>query len=212
MKAFINRLGVVLILGAGLVLPAAEAQQPSANLDSMLNAVANAPGWGSSAPTAYQGGAYMSGYPASMPRPMRVRASMGSSSYGRSLGGGFNTAAGQSQNNYAQNNSAQNNYAQNEARSCYYRAQDQASRAHNCYNRSFNGDRYSRRQAADEALYAARAARREADRAYNQAASGDSVAQTYADKAYAVASSAMADADRARGNADRARDRSDDGW
>jgi hypothetical protein len=211
MKVFPNGLAFVLIL-SGFVYCRAEAQGSSANLNRLLDDVANAPGWGSSAPTSYPRGSYTSGYPVSMPRPMPVRPSMGSSGYGRNIGGGFNTAAGQSQNNYAQNNSAQNNHAQNEARSCYYRAQDQASRAHNCYNRSFYGDRYSRSQAADEALYAARAARREADRAYNQAASGDSVAQTYADKASAVASSAMADADRARGNADRARDRSDDGW
>jgi len=94
----------------------------------------------------------------------------------------------------------------------FYRAQDQADRAREAYDRSWHGDKYNREQAAEEAQYAAREARREADEAYSKADGGDPNARTYAEKAQAAAEDAQSYADKAETNAERAEDNSRRGW
>ncbi|MBX9940554.1 MAG: hypothetical protein K2Y32_14940 [Candidatus Obscuribacterales bacterium] len=94
----------------------------------------------------------------------------------------------------------------------FYRAQDQADRAREAYDRSWHGDKYNREQAAEEAQYAAREARREADEAFSKADSGDPNARTYAEKALAAAEDAQSYADKAETNAERAEDNSRRGW
>jgi len=100
----------------------------------------------------------------------------------------------------------------NSASDNFYRAQDQANRAREAYDRSWHGDKYNREQAAEEAQYAAREARREAEQAYSKASSGDPNASTYADKAQAAADDAQSYADKAETNAERAEDNSRRGW
>lgn len=94
----------------------------------------------------------------------------------------------------------------------FYRAQDQASRAREAYDRSWHGDKYNREQAAEEAQYAAREARREAEQAYSKVGSGDPNANTYAEKAQSAADDAQSYADKAETNAERAEDNSRRGW
>jgi len=94
----------------------------------------------------------------------------------------------------------------------FYRAQDQADRAREAYDRSWHGDKYNREQAAEEAQYAAREARREAEQAYSKASSGDPNARTYAPKAQSAADDAQNYADKAETNAERAEDNSRRGW
>lgn len=99
-----------------------------------------------------------------------------------------------------------------DAASNFYRAQDQADRAREAYDRSWHGDKYNREQAAEEAQYAARQARREADQAYGKVGRGDPNAQTYAEKALSAAQDAQSYADKAETNAERAEDNSRRGW
>ncbi len=94
----------------------------------------------------------------------------------------------------------------------YYRAQDQADRAREAYDRSWHGDKYNREQAAEEAQYAARQARREADQAFEKVGRDDPNAQTYAEKALSAAQDAQSYADKAETNAERAEDNSRRGW
>lgn len=94
----------------------------------------------------------------------------------------------------------------------FYRAQDQADRAREAYDRSWHGDKYNREQAAEEAQYAAREARREAEQAYSKVSSGDPNARTYAEKAQSAADDAQNYADKAETNAQRAEDNSRRGW
>lgn len=100
----------------------------------------------------------------------------------------------------------------NSASDNFYRAQDQADRAREAYDRSWHGDKYNREQAAEEAQYAAREARREAQQAYSKASSGDPNANTYAQKAQSAADDAQSYADKAETNAERAEDNSRRGW
>jgi hypothetical protein len=83
-------------------------------------------------------------------------------------------------------------------------AENQASRAHNFAQQARYGtDKWSRKQYASQAQYAADAARAASDRAYQASQSGSKSACSYAAKARAAADRARADANRANYNANQ---------
>lgn len=89
--------------------------------------------------------------------------------------------------------------ARGTAYSCYQRAENLASKAHSLLSRArYDEERWSKKNAADQAYYAANDARIAADEAYSAAASGDSQARNYANLARDAANRARADADRAK--------------
>lgn len=84
----------------------------------------------------------------------------------------------------------------------YQRAENAATRAHSAANRArYDREKWSKKDAADEAYYAANDADAAADAAEASAASGDSQARGYANQARGAANRARADANRARYNA-----------
>ena len=96
-----------------------------------------------------------------------------------------------------------NNQGSSSAYSDWQTAENQASRAYNAEEKArYDKDKWRRGEDANDAYYAAKAARNASDRVYQASVKGDPSAQQYADKARDAAERAKGDAERARYYAD----------